>query len=1090
MSCKSDERPRARGRGSRPRAAAALAAAVLLQLACLAAARANAAAGGDAFAAERAVAEGRELFEGWTEVSLRGAAAKFEEARAASRAAGDPGGEAAAANLAGEVYFTLSEYARSLDSYRAALGPARAARDRAAEVEALNGVANVLVYLGRGREAAAYCRRALDLSRAAGDTRGEARSLANTGAALYFEGDMRGAEESLTRALALWPKGDGRGKVQALLDLGYVRYDLRDVDGALGHYDQALQLSRASNYRRGEALALTAAGSVEAYLGKRQAALASHNRAARLFREMGERNGEAVASNGLGYVYRSLGEYARALECYDRARRLFAALGNREYETFTLTRVGNSYQGLGEHERALECYRETLRRSVRYPQTRANALNLIGTVYAETGETRLALENFGRALALYRSVRDRMGEAGVLANIGGAHESAGRREKALEHYRLALALSRATSDRAGEVSALFRLAGALRDAGDLEGALAQMEASLSLVESLRTQVLSRDLGASYSASVHRHYELYIDLLMRLDRRDPARGHAARALQASERARARGLFDTLTDFRDDIRRGAPPALLDKAHALNLALERVQERRARLSAGDDEQAAALSAEAQSLASELEEVESRMREESPAYAALVRPQSLGLEEIQREVLADGETALLEFSLGDSASYLWAVTKDGMTWRELPARAEIERAVRSAYELLTARHRRPEGESAAAFEARVAAADAEYWRQAAALSELILGPVAGELKAKRLLVVADGALQYVPFAALPLPHGAPRPAQAAAAIADNGDTVPLVVTHEIVNLPSASIQAALRKETARRRSAEGSVAVLADPVFESDDGRLLKASGGEGEVKTVPAALASSQVDAPLSSGRSFSRLPHSRDEAEAIAAAASSGRVLKALGFDASRAAALGPELGRHRFVHFATHGVVDSERPELSRLVFSLFDERGRPRDGSLLLGDIYNMDLPVEMVVLSACETGLGKDIKGEGLIGLTRGFMHAGASSVVASLWTIDDGATAELMKIFYERVLSGRVSRAGALREAQVQMWGQKRWRAPYFWAAFVMHGDYGSPSAAAPPSGRSLAFVAAAALAAAALGGILAARRLRARRRAAAVS
>jgi LPXTG-motif cell wall-anchored protein len=152
----------------------------------------------------------------------------------------------------------------------------------------------------------------------------------------------------------------------------------------------------------------------------------------------------------------------------------------------------------------------------------------------------------------------------------------------------------------------------------------------------------------------------------------------------------------------------------------------------------------------------------------------------------------------------------------------------------------------------------------------------------------------------------------------------------------------------------------------------------------------------------------------------------------------------QVGQHRIVHFATHGIVDYQHPQLSGLVLSLVDETGKPQDGFLRMHDIYNLKLPVDLVVLSACNTALGKDVKGEGLIGLTRGFMYAGAGGVVASLWKVDDDATAELMTHFYEGMFKRGLTPAAALREAQLALRSQKRWQAPYFWAAFVIQGQY----------------------------------------------
>ncbi|HYE14544.1 MAG TPA: CHAT domain-containing protein, partial [Pyrinomonadaceae bacterium] len=194
----------------------------------------------------------------------------------------------------------------------------------------------------------------------------------------------------------------------------------------------------------------------------------------------------------------------------------------------------------------------------------------------------------------------------------------------------------------------------------------------------------------------------------------------------------------------------------------------------------------------------------------------------------------------------------------------------------------------------------------------------------------------------------------------------------------------------------------------------------------------------------GQGLSRLPFSRREAEMIAALAPAGQARRALDFEASRRLATSGELADYRFVHFATHGILNGEHPELSGVVLSLIDERGRPVDGFLRLNEIYNLRLPAELVVLSACQTALGREVRGEGFLGLVRGFMYAGSPRVVASLWKVDDRATAELMRRFYEGMLGQGLRPAAALRRAKVEMLKEQRWHAPFHWAAFELQGEW----------------------------------------------
>jgi CHAT domain-containing protein len=326
------------------------------------------------------------------------------------------------------------------------------------------------------------------------------------------------------------------------------------------------------------------------------------------------------------------------------------------------------------------------------------------------------------------------------------------------------------------------------------------------------------------------------------------------------------------------------------------------------------------------------------------------------------------------------------------------------------------------------------------ASLTRTLLGPVAGQLGRKRLVIVADGMLHYIPFGALPDPNRLGG---------SDGSWQPLIVEHEVVNLPSAPTIVVLRRELAGRKPAARTLAGLADPVFSKDDERISPGARLAAPQTAQPATDPLNERILVETAGAApgeprIRRLPFTRLEADQILPFVPASAGMKALDFEANRATAMSDQLGQYRYVHFATHGLADSERPELSTIVLSLFDEQGRPQDGFLRAHEVYNLNLPAEMVVLSACETGLGKLTRGEGLVSLTRGFMYAGAARVVVSLWSVNDRATAELMVKFYRRVLVDGERPAAALRAAQVEMWRDKRREAPYYWAAFTLQGEW----------------------------------------------
>jgi CHAT domain-containing protein len=736
-----------------------------------------------------------------------------------------------------------------------------------------------------------------------------------------------------------------------------------------------------------------------------------------------------------------MGETGPATKHRERALQLYETAGLKIFAVEVLSSLGGTYLS-SNPDRALSHYERVLALSdeLGIERWKAQALRYIGVVHLIRRQLDIARQYFERAVEVQRRARDPRLDRLLSADLGELLNMERRYESASPRFAEALTLSRAEGDRVTEARALFGLATSSYGSGQFDRANRHIEGALSVIESLRTEVESRDLRASFVASNYGYHELHLNVLARLHQLRPREGLSAKAFEASERARARSLIESLTESGIDLREGVDRGLLEREQKAQWALEDWARRSRRLGGDGTGKADTqrLAAEYRDLEERYSQIQAEIRSRSPHYAALARPQPLSLKEIQQQIL-DGDTVLLEYALGEERSYLWTVSNDRHTMHELPARAAIEQAARRVHEQLTTRlsSQGSEQERLTAIET----ADREYWQDAAGLSEMLLGPIAKAIAGKRLLVVTDGMLQYVPFAALPVP-------------ASSGDPVPMLVQHEIVNLPSASVLAVLRREAARRAQPPKTVAVLADPVFESDDPRLHGKSAPKQPAQPDTVVARSATTGAPPQTLRALDfirdgrwnvpRLAATRQEADAIVAAASPDMSLKRIGFDASRATALGPELAQYRIVHFATHGVVDNENPGLSGLILSLFDERGQPQDGFLRLHDIYTLQLPAELIVLSACNTALGKQLKGEGLMGMVRGFLYAGGKRVVASLWKVDDEATSELMRRFYDEMLRKHHSPAAALRQAQIDMWKQDRWKPPFYWGAFSIQGEW----------------------------------------------
>jgi CHAT domain-containing protein/tetratricopeptide (TPR) repeat protein len=1005
-----------------------------------------------ALAAEKAQAEARDLREQWNAAALQEAIIKHGESINYWRKCGNHVQEAAALKDIGDIHFILSQNQKAIAYYERALSLAAVIDAYELRAETLNDLTAIELELGKTQMAREHCNKALELSRQIKSVRGEAQAVSNLGQIAYFESEMEKAVDLFNRAVSIWePTADDRGKAETLMNLGYTYGDLGDIHKAIDRFNQALGLFERTGDRRGKAMALTVLGFVHASTGEIRKALEEQKQAEAIFHLLRNRTGEALVFNGLGYVYHIMGDLHKSLRAYTTALQLWRATGRRAGEEVALGLVGRIYAALGDKRKALYYYKQKLAidRELKSQRVTAYTYKDIASVYYSLGQRDKALSYYKHALALNRSVNDPRGEAYTLNSIGFLREGRGEKREALALYNNAFALMRATEDRAGEIQTLQNLARVERDTGLLAQANDHIKLAISKIESLRSEVSNEEFRTSYFASVRRCYDLSVDILMQLHMQDPTSRFNVEAFEVSEKARARGLLEILATAKIDIGEGADPALLKRERELQQLFNAKTETLAKFLVGKDFERLipGIKREIAEVSSEYEDVKAQIKLTSPRYAALTQPQTLTAVEVQERIL-DQNTLLLEYSLGDERSYLWAITPTSFKSYELPSRAEIE-AVAVRLLNVVAAYQSGEAGSGTRQKFTLDELDEAYLRESKQLSDVLLGPVFSELGGKRLLIVAEGALQYVPFSALPAPgdsRGKHAQARAASIAAE-----PLVLNHEIINLPSASTLAVLRSQTAGRKAPDGAVAVIADPVFEKDDPRVTPSR--QSRLPRAPlqvrarSRINSAQLIKNLRSspdnGR-FPRLLATRQEAETILRLAGESSSMKALDFDANISVVNSSEIAGYKIVHFATHGLLDSEQPKLSALVLSLVDEEGNQRNGFLRLQNIYNLKLPVELVVLSACNTALGKDIKGEGLVGVTRGFLYAGAARVVASLWKVDDDAAAMMMKDFYRKMLQDGERPAAALRAAQIEMWKREQWRAPYYWAAFVFQGEW----------------------------------------------
>ncbi len=964
----------------------------------------------------------------WTEAALRQALEDYDKAYSIYTSISDFAHASKAALESGDIHFLFSKYEEALKRYKNAETTATKSGDWLTQARALSRMGRVHTYLGNNDLALEQVNKALDIFRrhdadrsaAAANAYGEA--LTDLAEVIYEKGDFVKSSKLLKTAQKAF-QNDPKGEAKVHLLTGYINGGIGDSEKAVTELSRACDLYREANDRSGEGLALTGLGLFRSFKRDDNDAITLYNDAIKIFQAIGDRHSEAIALNALGQAYENLKDYPLAFNNYNQALRIFQDDGALDGVSVSTCMIAGIYSLQKNFNQAAAYYERCLKlsRATGKSRTEVNALNDIAKFYVLQGRHDLAAKQYHLIEKFYESIGDQRSQALALNNYGDSLFQQKQTRRAVDAYSRARLLSEKIGDKDILITALYNLARANLASDAPEVALRFIKRSMEIIEALRGNVASPEFRISYFSGVRQHYELCIDVLTRLDQLHSGEGYATEAFLVSEKSRARLLLDLVLESRAGIREGAAKDLLDREHEVGGQIRTQAQYRFELSSTGKDSAELSEVENQlaQLKAEYQQIEAQLRQRNPHLSALEQLAPLSLEQTQKELQDD--TMLLEFFLGNERSYLWAITSNSFQILELPARKNIEETARELLRSITA-PQRIEGQSSNDYQAQIETSEKLYREKASSLSQMLFGKLTDQLGNKRLLVVPEGALQYVPFEALPAPNN-PKP---------------LLETHEIVVEPSFSALIAIRNNVVRHASSRDKlVAVIADPVLSANDERVQ--SGPQTAL-----VVTSPETPEAMTRAAGLSRLAHAEEEADAITAVAPWGSTMVAKGFDASRETAMSPNIGQYQIVHFATHGFLDSEYPELSGIVLTMVDPNGVKTNGLMPLNDIYSLDLSAELTVLSACQTALGKDIKGEGLVGLTHAFMSAGSKSVVASLWKVDDRATAVLMAHFYDAMLQQGMSPAAALRSAKLKMMQDEHWNAPYYWAGFVLQGEY----------------------------------------------
>lgn len=886
---------------------------------------------------------------------------------------------------------TRASLEQALAAYSSTLVQWQRLQDQQGEAETLCRIGDTLGALGRSREAIDSYTRARAVFHQLRIAGSAAYMDVRIGEAMIRLADAPAALERLNGALAFFTEAaNERGQARVLHDLGLTYYNIGDPTRALEYYRRSLDLWRSMGDHRAEALTLMSAAAAHAELKEAETAMGLYREVLSVLQQMNDSSGQAAALNGMALMYNEMGEYQKALDSCFRALSIRRP-GDAQGQALTLDNLGLIYQNSGDLEKAYAFYQEALllRRQAGDTAGEAATMNNLGQYYREIGDFRKALESFQQSYALIRWTGYLSGEATALRNIAQAELGLQDAEAAARDSQAAREIFAQLSDQSGEASCISLQAKIALQRGNLDEALKLYQDALSMIRPAG----DRPGEASMLLDIAR-------IQRSLHRRSEAATSVEESIRILESIRSEFLSHSLRVSYLSAGRDAYEFYVSLLYEMHLAQP---------DAGYAALAFRVSegARARTFSDLLSESLDKMRTEGdPARPSEERPPlpaPVRLADVQQQLL-EPNTVLLEFLTGKEESYAWAVTKTDCLMYPIPHRQELQQGVERMYQYLRSSDPDAEGRMD-----RVS--EQEFWKLAADLGQQLLGPAASLMEGNRILISGDSALQYLPFSVLSLP----------------GTATPIGVDHQLVYLPSATSLLLLRKEARSRTQPRDTLAVLADPVFDPADPRIQAPAQ---RIASPPGAL-------------SLSRIPFTRREAQAILQLAP-GESYLATDSEASRQTLESAKIRKYRYIHIATHGILDTSNPESSGLVLSLYARNGALLPGLVTTADIFSLNLSADLVVLSGCSTALGKDVRGEGLSGMVRAFLYAGTQRVLASFWSVQDAATVELMTHFYSGIFKRKLSPAAALQETQRYMWNQKRWKSPYYWAAFMLSGEY----------------------------------------------
>ncbi len=965
----------------------------------------------------------------WDKAALQSAIEKYQQSALKRTKVGDFSQASSDLLDAGRLFLILGENDSALKVFRESGRIAGAQKLNAEKSKAESSLALVFQKTGNLVKSKNHLDNAQALNLLTDDKSARALFFFASAEYLSLQRQNQAALNDYEHSLELWQElGEQRRYGEVCIYTAYAFFAEGNLTQALESTNQAEKTLTEIGNRRGIALSQIAAGHILSSSNQKQAALDSYSKAGKNFPADLDLLEKGALLNGIGAIYEFYQDFESSLNNRLQALKVFRDDSYLDGQLATMhSIIGLCFQ----LKRTADA-----ERYIREAEQLSKILNdkyYITLIYRVIGDNYFELEQYDKAKSFYfRALSNRSG-LGAQTNYVLIHHKLGRiyfysgnTKLAEKHLTMSLAESLRLKNYFVQAENYYYLAQLAEKLNNQEKSLEFVQKSIEISDLLNSDVLNNKLKQTFFSSIYERYTFYIKSLMRDQNHRFAGAASIKALQTAEKSRSRSMLENLSLSDADLTKDGDAETIKREQEIRVSLNADADKLTDLLSNDaaESETGKLDGEINELNVELENIKAKLKQNSPIYSSIKNPAPFDVAEFQRNIL-DENSLLLEFSFGQDESYLWLVGKNSVESFVLPPREQIETRIEKLRTLIESRGQ-TEGETIEDHQARLAAADGEFTAESKALSRDLFGQIADKISGKRLIVVPDGKLHYFPISALPLPNS------------DSGE--PILLTNETVYEPSAATLSMLTQIKRKNSGATKNLLVFSDPIFSADDSRII------GNTAQTPGETAAGRADnfRFAESLTSLMRLNGSKAEADSIVEIVGASGAQMLTGAQATRENALDAKTGDYKIIHFATHGLIKEDRPELSGIVLSQFDASGSSQNGVVRLQDIYAMNLNADLVVLSACSTGIGKEVKGEGLMSLNNAFLQSGAKTVVSSLWEVDDEATRELMKNFYGEMAAGDTPTPESLRRAQIKLRHNPQFQSPFYWAAFTAQGDF----------------------------------------------